>query len=94
MFLCQFYTNLPYTRAVVMPPYNSRYSTTDRRPRAPVRVATYLVVMTHSLSLETATGKLLCCVCEDKIYVCCLGYTLVRSVYGNNYFQNYDLKDN
>jgi hypothetical protein len=60
--LCQVCTMLPYTRAVVMLPCNSRWSKTDRRSRAPVCVAMYLVVMTHSLSLEIGTGKLLCCV--------------------------------
>jgi len=62
--LYQFYTMLSYTRAVVMPPCNSRWNTIDRRPSAPVCVcvATYLVVMTNCLRIETANGKLLCCV--------------------------------
>jgi len=30
----------------------------------------------------------------NKIHVCCFSHPLVRSVYGNNYFQNYDLEGN
>lgn len=38
--------------------------------------------------------KIIVCMCEDKSYISSLSHTLVRSVYGNNYFRNYDLEGN